>query len=234
MSRRKAQEADEAGEAGRTGRARKPDEDDGASTTDEGLLPMPAVPPASSEATHHSMQANRSKDTKPELLVRRYLRENGLTGYRLQYKKASGRPDIAFVGRRVAIFVHGCFWHRCPYCNLGSPQTHRDFWDAKFERNQLRDRRDTQELVDMGWTVVVIWECRLRKKRARRTMQEVVARVRFAGWEDAPHGAQRQGRVVVIGRVQLRGSRGLAARRVRRRAQVRRGVHRGPGLRRRA
>ena len=64
------------------------------------------------------MQANKSKNTKPELLVRARLREAGYTGYRLHWKKAPGKPDICFPGRRVAIFVNGCFWHRCPHCAL--------------------------------------------------------------------------------------------------------------------
>ncbi len=93
-----------------------------------------------SEATRHVMQANKSKNTKPELKVRAALRAAGLPGYRLHWKAAPGKPDICYPGRKVAIFVNGCFWHRCPYCALSTPKTNVEFWTAKFERNRARDR----------------------------------------------------------------------------------------------
>lgn len=132
------------------------------------------------------MQANKSKDTTPELRVRAALRAAGLTGYRLHWKKAPGRPDICFPGRRVAIFVHGCFWHRCPHCSPSRPKTHPEFWEAKFERNRARDARDSALLVSAGWTVVVVWECRLKKGRFEQTMEQVVAVVRGAGERRLP------------------------------------------------
>ncbi|OUO34655.1 very short patch repair endonuclease [Olsenella sp. An290] len=132
------------------------------------------------------MQANRSKDTKPELRVRAALRAAGLTGYRLHWRKAPGRPDVCFPGRRVAIFVHGCFWHRCPHCSPSRPKTHSEFWQAKFARNRARDARDSALLVEAGWTVVVIWECALKRGRAEATMAEVVSLVRRAGEERLP------------------------------------------------
>ena len=139
------------------------------------------APEASSVATRHVMQANRSKNTGPELLVRSGLRAAGLTGYRLHWKKAPGKPDICFPGRRVAIFVHGCFWHRCPHCSPSRPKTHSAFWQAKFARNRERDARDCALLVRAGWTVVVVWECRLKKGRLEATMDEVVDVVLRAG-----------------------------------------------------
>jgi DNA mismatch endonuclease (patch repair protein) len=174
----------------------------------------PKAPPATSEATRRSMQGNRSKDTRPELVVRTYLRDAGLTGYRLQWKRAAGRPDVAFPGRRVAIFVHGCFWHRCPYCSPSRPRTNVEFWEAKFRRNRERDERDARELLASGWTVIVVWECRLKKKRVRRTMDEVVAQVRRAPAVRVK-ADERPGRLVVLGRTYVRGPRGLAAVRVR-------------------
>ncbi|MBM6775312.1 very short patch repair endonuclease [Olsenella profusa] len=127
------------------------------------------------------MQANRSKDTSPELTVRAALRAAGLTGYRLHWKKAPGKPDVCFPGRRLAIFVHGCFWHRCPHCSPSRPKTHSAFWQAKFARNRERDARDCAELVGMGWTVVVVWECQLRRQRIERTVARLVEVVRAAG-----------------------------------------------------
>ena len=194
----------------------------------DAVPPTPAdcrAPAASSEATRHSMQGNRSKNTKPELLVRTYLRAAGLTGYRLQWKREFGRPDVAFPGRRVAIFVHGCFWHRCPYCHPSSPRSNSEFWEAKFRRNRERDERHTRTLLECGWTVIVVWECRLKKRRVRRTMGEVVAEVRAAR-PVRVKADERPGRLVVLGRTCVRGPRGLAAERVRRR---RRAKTRRPG-----
>ncbi len=192
----------------------------------DGRPTPPRIPPATSEATRRSMQGNRSKNTKPELLVRSYLRAAGLTGYRLQWKREFGRPDVAFPGRRVAIFVHGCFWHRCPYCHPSEPRSNTEFWEAKFRRNRERDERHTRALLDRGWTVIVVWECRLKKKRVRRTMGEVVAEVRIA--EPVRVKAdERPGKLVVLGRTCVRGPRGLAAERVRARRRCDRDVRGG-------
>lgn len=109
------------------------------------------------------MKANKAKDTKPELLVRKCLRDNGFKGYRLNYKKVPGRPDICFVGRKIAIFVHGCFWHRCPICSKGFPKSNTEFWKKKFELNVLRDEKKIIKLEEMGWKVIVIWECQIKK-----------------------------------------------------------------------
>lgn len=128
-----------------------------------------------------SMQGNKRSDTKPEMLVRQRLRGAGLTGYRLQWKKAPGRPDIAFPGRKVAIFVNGCFWHRCPKCQPKVPKRNTEFWEAKFRRNVERDARAIQQLEEAGWTAITIWECELKKAVIDETMERVVAIVREAG-----------------------------------------------------
>ena len=109
------------------------------------------------------MKGNRGKDTKPELLLRQLLREAGFPGYRLHWKSAPGRPDIAYPGRKVAIFVNGCYWHRCPHCNPPTPKAHADFWNAKFIANEERDARQHRELEAAGWTVLIVWECELRR-----------------------------------------------------------------------
>lgn len=99
------------------------------------------------------------KDTGPELAVRRAIHARGLR-YRLYSKKLPGRPDLVFPGRRLVIFVHGCFWHRHPGCNnCTTPRTRPEFWNAKFEANVARDTRITGELEAAGWRVAVIWEC---------------------------------------------------------------------------
>lgn len=131
-------------------------------------------------AVRKSMQGNKRRDTKPELLVRQRLRAAGLTGYRLDWAKAPGRPDIAFPGRKIAIFVNGCYWHRCPTCNPSIPKKNVEFWEAKFRRNVERDQRALAELEALGWTAITIWECELRRDRIDKTMDRVIERVRAA------------------------------------------------------
>lgn len=113
-------------------------------------------------ATTKSMKGNVRKDTKPELMLRRMLREAGYPGYRLQWK-VPGRPDICYPGRKVAIFVNGCFWHRCPICDLPLPKNNREYWEEKFRRNMEKDARDVRMLESEGWHVVTVWECELKK-----------------------------------------------------------------------
>jgi DNA mismatch endonuclease (patch repair protein) len=106
------------------------------------------------------MQANRSADTLPELRLRRALHARSLRfrkGLRLVLPEASLRPDIVFTRARVAVFVDGCFWHRCPE-HGEEPKANREFWAAKFERNVQRDRRTDAALLAAGWVVVRVWE----------------------------------------------------------------------------
>lgn len=132
-------------------------------------------------AVRKSMQGNKRRDTKPELLVRQRLRAAGLTGYRLDWAKAPGRPDIAFPGRKVAIFVNGCYWHRCPHCSPSVPRKNVEFWEAKFRRNVERDKRALAELEELGWLAITIWECELKHDRIDETMERVIEQVRSAG-----------------------------------------------------
>lgn len=126
-------------------------------------------PPASNYAVHKSMQGNKRANTKPELLVRERLRKAGLTGYRLQWK-VPGHPDIAWPGKRVAIEVRGCFWHRCPHCKPSAPKKNVEYWEAKFARNVERDAENVHKLEEMSWRVHVIWECQLKKNAIDATM----------------------------------------------------------------
>ena len=125
-------------------------------------MTLPYPHPAS-EVTTKVMKANKSKDTKPEMILRKALCEAGFPGYRLHWKKAPGHPDIAYPGRKVAIFVNGCFWHRCPYCNLPTPKRNQEYWVPKFERNVERDKKEQEDLIRLGWTVEVVWECEIKK-----------------------------------------------------------------------
>lgn len=105
------------------------------------------------------MRRVRRKHTGPEMLVRRALWQRNLR-YRLHADELPGSPDIVFRASRVAVFVHGCFWHRHDGCRLAtSPKTNTDFWLIKFAANVERDRRKVRELEAMGWEVFVVWQC---------------------------------------------------------------------------
>lgn len=132
-----------------------------------------AAPVASSWSVRKSMQGNKRANTKPELLVRERLRAAGLGGYRLQWK-VPGHPDIAWPGKRVAIEVRGCFWHRCPHCNPSTPKKNVEYWQAKFARNVERDEENLRQLTDMGWRVHVVWECQLKKRTINDTMAKLL------------------------------------------------------------
>ena len=108
------------------------------------------------------MSSNKAKNTKPELRLRKALYAEGIRGYRLNWKKAPGRPDIAFPGKKIAIFINGCYWHRCPHCELPLPKTNKEFWEEKFDKNIKRDIKKEKELLDLGWIVLVFWECKIK------------------------------------------------------------------------
>jgi DNA mismatch endonuclease (patch repair protein) len=108
------------------------------------------------------MSSNKAKNTKPELKLRKALFSDGVRGYRLNWKKVPGRPDIAFPGRKISIFINGCYWHRCPHCELPLPKTNTEFWKEKFDKNIKRDKKKEKELLDLGWTVLVFWECKIK------------------------------------------------------------------------
>ena len=132
----------------------------------DGRAPVPLK-----ETTSRIMSANRAKDTGPELALRQMLREQGIKGYRLHKKDIPGRPDISFGPEKVAIFINGCFWHRCPNCKLPLPNSQRDFWKNKFTSNRKRDRVKLYKLQDLGWQTMVFWECELEKKPAKLVKQ---------------------------------------------------------------
>lgn len=105
------------------------------------------------------MSRVRSKDTKPEMRVRRMVHAMGYR-YRLHHGKLPGCPDMVFPERRKIIFVHGCFWHRHEDCRRNrTPKSRREFWDAKLEKNRLRDLENQSKLRSLGWDVLVVWEC---------------------------------------------------------------------------
>lgn len=127
----------------------------------------------SAEKRSAVMRAVRGKDTSPELVVRSELHRRGFR-FRLHRKDLPGCPDLVFASRRKVVFVHGCFWHRhsCPD-GRSTPATRTDFWQAKFDRNQRRDRMVRVSLRKAGWQVLVVWECQLRAKRLAFTLARI-------------------------------------------------------------
>lgn len=112
------------------------------------------------------MRAVRSKDTKPEFVVRRLAHALGYR-FRLHRRDLPGRPDLVFPGRKAVVLVHGCFWH-VHDCAKGQkrPATNRAFWDTKLDGNKTRDMRDEAALQKAGWRILVVWECELRDRDA--------------------------------------------------------------------
>ena len=141
----------------------------------------------STEQRHATMVAIRSKDTKPEWIVRRGLWSRGFR-YRLNHKRLPGHPDLVLRKYRTCIFVNGCFWHghgvTLPQVNREKrivdsvcckiPKTNRAFWVAKIRRNQERDLATQQQLARMGWHCITIWECELTPKRREQTLDSLV------------------------------------------------------------
>lgn len=120
------------------------------------------------------MSRIRSKDTKPELVVRRLLHALGYR-YVLHDRRLPGRPDLVFPGRRKVVFVHGCFWHGHACARGFRPKTNASFWSAKIEANKNRDARTVQALVAAGWSVKSVWECAISAKNLHVVEQDLVA-----------------------------------------------------------
>jgi DNA mismatch endonuclease (patch repair protein) len=125
------------------------------------------------------MSKIRGRNTKPEMAIRRELHRAGLR-YRLHSAGLPGRPDIVFSRSKVAIFIHGCFWHRHHhFCSATTtPKSNTQYWQAKFRENQLRDRRVQRQLKGKGWEVIVIWQCELKTKdKLETTARSLIAKL---------------------------------------------------------
>ncbi len=119
---------------------------------------------------HANMAAIHGKDTKPEMVVRRYLWWHGFR-YRLNHRRLPGKPDIVMRKYRTCIFVNGCFWHGhedCRYYTI--PKTNTEFWTNKVRRNKERDVKVQHELASMGWHCITVWECELKPKVREKTL----------------------------------------------------------------
>ena len=122
---------------------------------------------------HTNMSAIRSKDTRPELIVRRYLWSHGFR-YRLNNPRLPGHPDIVLRKYRTCVFVNGCFWHGhdgCKYFRM--PKTNTDFWEKKIKRNKERDKEEQRQLAKMGWHCITVWECQLKNPHRDQTLRSL-------------------------------------------------------------
>lgn len=119
---------------------------------------------------HKNMVSIRSANTKPEVLVRKYLWRMGFR-YRLNYNRLPGHPDIVLRKYRTCIFVNGCFWHGHEGCKyFVMPKTNTEFWEKKINRNRERDKEEQKRLAEMGWHVIVVWECELKPDKREKTL----------------------------------------------------------------
>lgn len=130
------------------------------------------------------MSAIRGKNTKPEIVVRKFLFGRGFR-YRLNHPRLPGHPDIVLRKYRTVIFVNGCFWHghdNCKYYRL--PKTNVDFWRKKVERNKKRDVEEQRQLAAMGWHCITIWECQLKPKVRAQTLESLAFTLNHIFLED--------------------------------------------------
>ena len=117
-----------------------------------------------SEQRSRNMSAIKSKNTKPEIAVRKLLHSMGYR-FRLHRKDLPGSPDIVLPKYKTVIFVHGCFWHRHENCKYAStPKTRQEFWEAKFRENINRDKLNQENLSSKGWKIIIVWECEIKDK----------------------------------------------------------------------
>jgi DNA mismatch endonuclease (patch repair protein) len=124
----------------------------------------------SNEIRSYNMSMIRGKDTKPEILVRKFLFSKGLR-YRLHDKRLSGKPDIVFPRYNAAVFIHGCFWHGHKDCKYHViPKTNTECWQNKIDHNKLNDDKAVCKLINEGWNVIIVWECELKSKRQEESL----------------------------------------------------------------
>jgi DNA mismatch endonuclease (patch repair protein) len=124
------------------------------------------------EQRTYNMSQIRGKDTGPEVKLRKLLYSSGIRGYRIHYNLL-GKPDIAFIKKKIAVFIDGCFWHKCPVC-FQKPETRKEFWMNKIESNIERDKKVDKQLTNDGWTVIRIWEHEI-KKEPEKTVKKIIA-----------------------------------------------------------
>lgn len=129
-----------------------------------------------SEKRSWNMSRIHSEDTTPEMLVRSFLHRKGFR-FRLHVKTLPGKPDIVLPKYKTVIEVRGCFWHRHEGCKVAStPSSHEEFWRAKFERNVARDRKTEHALAELGWHLIVVWECELKSQKVLNVLPNKICK----------------------------------------------------------
>ena len=124
------------------------------------------------EARSHNMSRIRSKDTRPEEIVRKYLFSQGFR-YRKNVRSLPGCPDIVLPKYKTVVFVHGCFWHMHNCDRFKVPSSNKEYWIPKLEGNVARDRMNIEKLKNAGWKVLIVWECELSKKNVDTTLKKL-------------------------------------------------------------
>lgn len=131
----------------------------------------------SKETRSYNMSRIKGKDTKPEILVRKYLFSRGFR-YRLHDKKLPGKPDIIFPKYKTVIFVHGCFWHGHENCRYFTPpKTRTEWWMNKISGNIKNDSQKRELLEKKGWHIITVWECQLKKGKRETTLNELISKI---------------------------------------------------------
>lgn len=124
------------------------------------------------------MSRIKSKDTKPEIMVRKFLFSHGFR-YRVNRKDLPGRPDIVLPKYKTVIFINGCFWHGHPGCKYATmPETNKEFWTKKINSNMERDISNVNELIKSGWRVITIWQCQLKSKNKDKTLSTLLSELK--------------------------------------------------------
>lgn len=137
------------------------------------------------EQRSRNMSCIKGKDTRPEVMVRRYLFSKGFR-FRKNDKRYPGHPDVVLPKYRTVVFVNGCFWHCHQGCRYATvPRTNQEYWLPKLKRNRERDEQTVRTLEDMGWHVIVVWECQLRKSVRADTLLGLECRIRGEEYEAA-------------------------------------------------
>lgn len=135
------------------------------------------VDKVSKEVRSYNMSRIRSKDTTPEILVRSYLFSKGLR-FRKNDKRYPGSPDIVLPKYKTMVFVHGCFWHLHDGCKYAvMPKSNVEFWEKKLYGNKERDERNKKELEELGWKVITVWECELKKDKVEQTLARLYTQI---------------------------------------------------------
>ena len=135
------------------------------------------------EQRHHNMAAIKGKDTKPEILVRKFLWARGFR-YRLNHPRLPGKPDIVLRKYRTCILVNGCFWHKHDCPRFVWPSSNQDYWIPKIQRNIERDRLNAAELQKKGWHIITVWECELKKKNRELRLERLLSEITLEDFDN--------------------------------------------------